>query len=480
MPTIDTNYTPRAEYKIEVRNDTPLTHDEVNARILEVQDENLKAIEDGLNQNSTGWGDKVKIKVPADANGNPLYNPSAQDWENAAKNSKWAVAEETPASLAERYFNVSLVDFGNAANNRTANSTLLKELREALGKGISFPTTETLPRSEVGDVVRALQARQRALRDLERSMGNPNAGTMDPPRQQVDIKVPADAKGNPIKNPTTRDWVDAQKNNRWATVSGSPEKLAADHFGLKIDMQNWRASYSANKAAFKQTSDEGSSKFEENMRIANGEFLASALLDIPNAGQIIQEVFKVLGPAYNSELSKANDLREQMDSLRKKNDALQKLENSISSNDTSGRNFVDFDVPTRRYVYDSEGNKVLDSNGKPKTESITQPATEQDWARAAEWKSIKELEGKEINGRDAANKYLGIQLSHIDGDNAHNTNLSNNIQKIGNARTAVQSEMSKLSGQFDFRMGNSQTNLQNANKIIGNINEIMLGIARAI
>jgi hypothetical protein len=480
MPTIDTNYTQRTESKIEVRNDTPLTHDQVNTRILEVQDENLKAIEDGLKQNSTGWGDKIKIKVPADADGNPLYNPSAQDWENAAKNNRWAVAEDTPAMLSERYFKVSLVDFGNSADNFTANNALLKELSDALAKGISFPTTETLPRSEVGDVVRALQARQRALRDLERSMGNPNAGTMDPPRQRVDIKVPADAKGNPIKNPTTQDWVDAQKSNRWATVSGSPEKLAADHFGLKIDMQNWRDSYSANKAAFKQASAEGISKFEANMRIANGEFSAAALLDIPNAGQIIQEVFKVLGPAYNSELSKANDLREQMDSLRKKNDALQKLENSISSKNTAGDSAVDFDVPTKRYVYDSEGNKVLDSNGKPKTESITQPATEQDWARAAEWKSIKELEGKEINGRDAANKYLGIQLSHTSGDNAHNINLSNNIQKIGNARTAVQSEMTKLSGQFDFRMGNAQTNLQNANKIIANINDMLQGIARSI
>jgi hypothetical protein len=73
-----------------------------------------------------------------------------------------------------------------------------------------------------------------------------------------------------------------------------------------------------------------------------------------------------------------------------------------------------------------------------------------------------------------------MQLSHVEGTNAHNINLSNNIQKIGNARTAVQSEMSKLSGQFDFYMGNAQTNLQNANKIIASVNDMMMGIARGI
>ena len=313
-------------------------------------------------------------------------------------------------------------------------------------------------------------------------MGNPNAGAMDPPRQQVDIKVPADAKGNPIKNPTPRDWVDAQKNNRWATVSDSPEKLAADHFGLKIDMQNWRASYSANKASFKQASDQGSSKFEENMRIANGEFAAGALLDIPDGGKIIAEVLALLGPAYTNQLEKANEVRGQMDSLKKKNDALNKLENSISTNDTSGRNSVDFEVPTKRYVLDKDGNKVLDSDGKPKTEDIkTPPApSEQDWANAAEFKSIKELEGKDVNGRDAAKNYLGFELATTEGKDAHNTNLQYNIQKIGNQRSQVNSEMQKLSGQFDLYMSNSSTNLSNANKLISSVNDMMLGIARNI
>jgi len=480
-PNSNTNI--NTDYRAD--NIKTLTADEVKAKIVEVQTQNIQAIQDGIGQivgeNSSGRADNVKIKVPADANGRPIQNPTTHDWENAAKNNRFVEVEDSPARLAANYYGLKLVDFGNADDNKVANRALLQELRDALSQGVIFPSNRPIPTSPAGDAVRAWQARQTAFYQIINGIGNPNAGNSHPPSYAFPIKVPADAKGNPIKNPSTQDWIDAQKSNRWAEVRGTSDQLAADYFGVKVELGgNWRTAYKDNNAALDQASKEGSRTFNGKTKIANGDFSAAALLDIPNSGQVIQEVFKVLGPAYNSELSKANDLREQMDSLRKKNDALQKLENSISSNDTSGRNFVDFDVPTRRYVYDSEGNKVLDSDGKPKTEAITHPASEEDWARAAEWKSIKELEGKEINGRDAAKNYLRIQLSHIDGDNAHNTNLSNNIQKIGNARTAVQSEMSKLSGQFDFRMGNSQTNLQNANKIIGNINEIMLGIARAI
>ena len=481
MSSITADYSTRVQGDYKTANPTPRTEAEVKAKIVEVQTENLKAIENGLDQNSAGRGDKVKIQVPADAKGNPIFRPSAQDWENAAKTDSFATVEDTPSGLATRFYGLALVDLGNSSDNLTSNKAFLRELQDALGKGITFPTTEAIPRSEVGDVARALQARQSALRDLERGMGNPNAGTMEPPWERVDIKVPADATGNPIKNPSTRDWIAAQKNNRWATVSDKPANLASEYYGLKIDMANWRASYKDNKAAFGQASQEGIQSFDSYIRQANGQFSIGAVIDIPDAGKILAEVFKVLGPAYNDQLLKANDLKEQMDSLRRKNDGLQKLENSISDNNTAGSNSVDFDVPTKRYVYDSDGNKVMDSNGKQKTEAVGTPPSDQDWARAAEWKSVKELnDGKDMNGRDAADKYFGFKLSNISGDNAHNINLQSNIQRIGNARTAVQSEMSKLSGQFDFYMGNAQTNLQNANKIIASVNDMMMGIARGI
>jgi|GEM_PF-2253681 len=483
MSSITADYSTRVQGDYKTANPTPRTEAEVKAKIVEVQTENLKAIENGLDQNSAGWGDKVKIQVPADAKGNPIFRPSAQDWENAAKTDSFATVEDTPSGLATRFYGLDLVDLGNSSDNLISNKAFLRELQDALGKGITFPTTEAIPRSEVGDVARALQARQSALSALERAMGNPNAGTMNPPWERVDIKVPADAKGNPITNPSTRDWIDAQKNNRWATVSDKPANLASDYYGLKIDMVNWRASYKDNKTAFGQASQEGIQRFDSYIRQANGQFSIGAVIDLPDGGKIFAEVLKVLGPAYNDQLLKANDLKEQMDSLRKKNDALQKLENSISGKNTAGSLPVDdFEVPTQRYVYDKDGNKVLDSNGKPKTEAVTPPPSDQDWARAAEWKSVKELnDGKDLNGRDVAKNYFGIQLSSLpNGDNAHSTNLSNNIQKIGNARTAVQSEMSKLSGQFDFYMSNAQTNLQNANKTIASMNDIIMGIARAI
>lgn len=295
------------DYKLD--QSKPMTEAEIKAKIIEVQNENLKAIEQGLEQNSSGWGDKVKIKVPADAQGRPITNPTDKDWENAVKNNSFAEFEHKPADSA------------------------------------------------------------------------------------------------------------------------------------------------------------------------NGEFVIDEILDIPDAGKIIAEVLAVLGPAYRTELEKANDLRNQMDSLKKKNQALEKLENSISDTNTAGANIVDdFEVPTRRYVYDEKGNKKLDQFEKPITEAVGEPPSDEDWARAAEWKSVKDLTGREV-----ADKYFGITLSDTsEGDNAHNINLSTNIQKIGNARNLAQSEMSKLSSQFDFRMGNAQTNLQNANKIIASINDMIMGIIKGI
>jgi PKD repeat protein len=488
MSTITaTHNTPvRGDYKVD--NSKPLTDAETKAKVIDVQNENLQAIEKGLDKNSAGWGDKVKIKVPADANGQPISNPTAKDWEDAAKNNRFTEVEDVPYRLASNYFSLALANFNDHNASLNANKALIEEFRDALAKGISFPATDSIPRSEKGDIVRAFEARQRALDELERGMGNPKAGTMDPPRERVDIKVPANAEGKPITNPSSKDWIEAQKNNRWVTVSGKPADLASDYYGLKIDMANWRDSYKSNKAAFDQASQEGSKKFDAQIRSASGEYVLDAILDIPNAGKIIAEVLAVLGPAYNTELKKANELREQMDSLKKKNDALQKLEDSISGNDTSGRNPVDFDVPTKRYELDANGNRIstgtTDADGKTiyKTTDVSNPPTNDDWANATEFKSIKELNGgNNINGRLAAEKYFDFKLSSLEkGKDAHTTNLSLNIQKIGNVRSAVQSETSKLSGQFDLRMGNAQTNLQNANKTIASINDMMMSIARGI
>lgn len=465
----------QGNYRVESK---PLTDAEAKAKAQEVQNQNLQLIEDGLEQNPTGRGDKVKIKVPADSSGQPIPNPTAKDWEEAARNNQFVEVENTPSILAYKYYGLSLVDFGVASENLTANKALLKELRDASGGGIIFPSHEPIPTSEMGDIVRAYQARQRALRQIESGIGYPNQGMMNPPRERVEMKVPADADGKPIKNPTTQDWIDAQKNNKWATVSGKPDDLAKDYFGVNIDTGKWRESHADNKTAINEASQHGKDQFAAKIRVANGD----KYIDIPDAGKIMAEVMAVLGPAYQTEMSKASELKDQMDSLKKKNEALNELEKSISDKKTNGDELVDFEVPTKRYVYDKDGNKVMDEKGKPKTEDIKPPPTNEDWARAAEFKKISQIEGKTLNGRDAAEKYLNIKLSRLAGGNDadHRTNLANNLSKIGNERTAVNSEMSKLSGQFDFRMGNAQTNLQNANKIIANMNDMILSIARAI
>jgi hypothetical protein len=298
MPLIDNTRNRPINTDYTVDNSKLLTADEVKARVTEVQTENIQAIQDAIEQNSAGSGDKVKIKVPADANGKAIHNPTVQDWENAAKNNRFVEMEDSPARLASTYYGVRLVDFGNAANNRVANGALLKELREALSKGITFPSTQSIPTSEIGDIVRAYQARQDALNKVKQGIGNPNAGTALPPSYAFEIKVPADAQGNPIKNPTTQDWIDAQTNNRWATVKGTSDQLAADYFGVKLELGgDWRTAYKDNILALDKSSDYGFKSFDAKVKIANGEFSALGLLDIPDAGRIIYYVLALLGPA---------------------------------------------------------------------------------------------------------------------------------------------------------------------------------------
>ena len=364
MSTITANYnTPvRGDYKVD--SSKPMTDAETKAKVIDVQNENLQSLEKGLDQNSAGWGDKVKIKVPAEANGNPIFRPSTQDWENAAKTDSFATVEDTPSGLATRFYGIDLVDLGNSSDNLTSNKAFLQELQDALGKGITFPTTEAIPRSEVGNMDRALQAGQSA----------------------------------------------------------------------------------------------------------NGEYVLNEIINIPNAGKILAEAYAVLGPAYNTELKTANDLREQMDSLKKKNDAITKFENTLDVN-SAGNVDVKIDVPKTKYVYDKDGNKILDEKGDPKTQPVGNPLTNDDWMHATEFETVS---GKAI---DLAPKYIGVTYS-TKGD--HQGNLSNNTSRFANERTSVSSDMSKLTGQFDLHMGNAQTNLQNANKTIASINDMMMSISRAI
>jgi hypothetical protein len=85
-----------------------------------------------------------------------------------------------------------------------------------------------------------------------------------------------------------------------------------------------------------------------------------------------------------------------------------------------------------------------------------------------------------MKGRDAAKQYFDIVLSSTSGDNAHNINLSNNLTKISNARSLVDAEMKKISGKFDFHMGNVQTNMSLINKVMSQMNDTALSIARGI
>lgn len=468
MSTISTNYNNTVQTDFKVANNKPLTDAEIKAKVIEVQNENLKAIEKGLEQNSVGWGDRVKIKVPADSYGTPIEKPTPKDWENAVKNNTLVDTASKPNPLLADYFSTRLADFGDHSNNLIANKALLDELRSTLDKGISLPAYP-IPSTEAGDIVRAFQARQMALDLLKTAIGNPVNGEKAP-LEKIDIKVPAGPSGKPIKNPSRQDWIEAQKNNRWNTVSGRPTDIAYDYYGVKIDTANWRESYNSNIAALDQVGNEGSQKFINSIRLANGEDVIEPYIDVPNAGKIIAEVLAVLGPAYNTELSKANELREQMDSLKKKNDAITAFENTLDVN-SAGNISVTIEVPKTKYVYDADGNKILDENGKPKTQPVGNPLKNEDWSQAAEFETVS---GK---ATDLAPKYVGVTYS-TKGD--HQQNLSNNTGRFNNERSSVSSEMSKLSGQFDFRMGNAQTNLQNANKTIATINDMMMSIARGI
>ena len=331
MSTISTTYNTPVQTNYQVDKTKPLTVDQIKAKVVEVQKDGIQAIEKGLEQNLTGLGNEVYIKVPADADRKPITNPSAEDWENAVKNDRFAEIADSPTNLADKYF---------------------PHLQKTGAEGTSDFAT------------------------------------------QID--------------------------------SGA-------------------------------------------VGLADGGIRSDGIQDIPSAGKIIQDVLAALGGPYTSELKKADENRQQMDNLQKKNDALAKFENSLDVN-SAGDVDVTINVPTSKYVYNDDGTKKLDSNGKPITEPITNnPLTNDDWAKAAEF---KEVTGK---AKDISHQYVNVTYA-TKGN--HQENLTTNTGRFSNERQSVSSDLSKLSGQFDAHMANAQTNLQNANKIISNINDMNMSISR--
>jgi hypothetical protein len=471
---IDINRNPTVNTDYQVNTGKVLTDSEASAKILEVQSENLQAIESALEQNSAGWGDKIKIKVPADANGKQIQNPTAQDWENAAKNNRFVEVEDSPARLASDYFGLKLVDFGNAADNKVANGALLQEVKDAAAKGITFPSSQPIPTSEAGDVVRAFKAKRDSLLAVQIGMGNPKAGTAMPPSYGFTIKVPADSQDNPIKNPTPNDWLNAQKNNQWAEVKGTSEQLAADYFGVKLDMTNWRVAYNDNKAALEVNLKDFNRPIERSKDIEAGNRMAdTALTGIdPN---LIPDVMEVFQKQNSSAMNKAEENSKQMESLRKKYDAIKKMESNLEGN-SAGSNNVTISVPSKRYVTDAEGNRIKNADGTYQTTNVSSPPSNDDWANAAEFTEATD------KAYIVSDKYFGITYTRLDGNNKedHATNLTQNLSKFSSERSMVDAEMKKISGKFDYWMGNVQTIMSLINKIASQVNDNNLAIIRGI
>jgi hypothetical protein len=253
---------------------------------------------------------------------------------------------------------------------------------------------------------------------------------------------------------------------------------------------SWKTANTENRNALRTASDkamnESKKSLDFNKAVDAGNRMDTTVLSGLDSN-IITDAMSLMGKNYNDSMNAANEESLRMDNLRKKYDALKALESSVSSTNTAGSNAVDFNVPTKRYELDVNGNRIptgtTDANGKPtfKTQNVSSPPTNDDWANAAEFKSIKELNGgNNINGRKAATTYFGMTLSNTSGDNAHNINLSNNLTKISNERSLVDADMKKISGKFDFNMGNVQTNLSLVNKVMTQLNDTALSIARGI
>ncbi len=454
----------------------PLSENEARKAVTDNHKGNIQIIEDSLKDNSTGNGENITIRVPADKDGKQIINPSEQDWINAAKNGSFVETTGKPADFARLYYNTILVDFGDAALNAKVNSDLIAEVRIAVNNGcVSINPADINPSIE-GNTARAIIAYQQAV-----SVISDNTGTYGQlgvlPADKVTLKVPADASGKPLKNPTIQDWINAEKNNRYTEVTGSPFELSKDHLGVELN-SSWRLAYSENhnalRAACNAANKEAGKLMEFNKDIDAGNRMAKTALDDidPN---IIPEAMALMGKSYGDAMNAAKTESDRMDSLRKKYDALQKLENSLSTNSAGGAN-VTISVPTKRYVVDSEGNRVKDANGQFKTQAVGTPPSNDDWANAVP----DSFQDKTGTGRDIADKYFDIKLSNVSGDNSSNINLSNNLTKISNARSLVDAEMKKISGKFDFDMGNVQTIMSLINKVMSQMNDTALSISRGI
>lgn len=477
----------RVSYTKEISNagSNPLSEDEARKAVTENHKDNIQIIEDSLKDNSAGYGNNITIRVPADKNGKPIMYPSEQDWINAAKNGTFVETTGKAADFARVYYNTNLVDLGDSSLNAQVNSALIAEVLTAVNNGsISIKSADIIPTTE-GNIARAIIAYQNAISKISTNIGT--YGQMaNPPADKVTLKFPADASGKPIKNPTMQDWIDAEKNNRYTEVTGSPFELSKDYLGVELN-SSWRSAYSENQNALRAAGNaakkEAGKLLEFNKDVDAGNRMdKSALSDID--ANIIPEAMALMGKSYGDSMNAAMAESERMDTLRKKYDALKDLENSLKNN-TAGDDNVTISVPTKRYVLDANGNRIptgaTDSNGKPiyKTQELTPPdpkLSNDDWANAVP-DSFTDITMK---GRDAAKKYFNIDFTTISGDNAHNINLSNNLTKISNERSLVDSEMKKISGKFDFHMGNVQTNLSLINKVMSQMNDTSLSIARGI
>jgi hypothetical protein len=454
-----------------------LTTEAAQTKVLETHKSNIQEIEKSLQDNSAGYGQEITIQVPAGQDGKPILYPTENDWIEAAKNGTFVDTTGKAADLSRIYYETNLVDFGNAELNAQINSALLGEVSAALDRGsLSISQSERTPTTE-GNMARAILARQSALNKISGNVGT--YGQMaTPPAEQITIKVPADANGVAIKNPSLQDWVNAEKNNQYTEVTQSPFDLAKEYFGVSLDT-NWRSAYSENRDALRtageQANEQAKNLLSFNRAVDSGNRMDTTALDGLDPSTI-NEALAIFGKNYSDAMSRSTEESNKMDSLRKKYDALKNLENSISGNNTAGDNDVTISVPTRRYVVDAEGNRVKDANGNYQTAAITNPPSNDDWANAVP----DSFQNVTMKGRDAAKQYFNIELSATSGDNAHNINLSNNLTKISNERSLVDAEMKKISGKFDFWMGNVQTILSMINKLVSQVNDNILTIAKGI
>lgn len=459
----------RATYTQNVGNtgkvDSPvLSESEIRAKAAQVQKDNIQIIQD-----SDGAA-FVTLKLPADGNGRPIYRPTEQDWINAAKNGTFATTTESGGSFMENTYGINLVSFTDKAFSKQVNSALINEISAALDKGIVAPNSSNIVPTIEGIVARSITAQQKALDTIDNGTGSrPMAPPYYKPLEEITIRVPVDSSGKPIKNPTIQDWFKAEKNNNYLDIKGDPFQLGKDVFGMKLD-SSWPKSYEANQTELKTLKLElrnTSSKFLEfNKDLDAGNRMdTSSLTDIDP--QILKDAMAIFGSNYKSAMESADEDSKKMENLRRKYDALQEMEKSISDNNTSGGNTVTILVPTKRYVLDADGNRVKDANGQFKTEDIKGIPTNDDWANAVP----DSFQKKTGSGRDIDRDYFGMGLSHIEGENAHNTNLSQNLAKISNQRSLVDAEMKKISGKFDFNMGNAQTILSMTNKMLSSLND---------